>query len=101
MPLLGTSNSRSGWLIMLKWLQGLFTNAGAWLARPWVVGVVLLYAVLWLIFDPGQFGWHGIATLATLLMTLFIQRSEHHDSDRTREAGRTVAGKWWGTKSAY
>ena len=76
-------------------------NAGAWLARPSVVGVVLLYTVLWLIFDPGQFGWHGVATIASLLMTLFIQRSEHHDSDRTREAGRTVAGKWWGTKSAY
>ncbi len=51
-----------------------------WLSRPWAVGVVVLYGVLWLIFDPGDFHWHSIATLATLLMTLFIQRSEHRDT---------------------
>lgn len=65
---------------MSKRLQALLTNAGAWLARPWVVGVVLLYTVLWLVFDPGSFGWHGVAVIATLLMTLFIQRSEHRDT---------------------
>jgi low affinity Fe/Cu permease len=47
---------------------------------PWAVGAVLLYAVLWLTFEPGDFGWHGVATIATLLMTLFIQRSEHRDT---------------------
>jgi low affinity Fe/Cu permease len=66
--------------MMAKRLQQLLTNAGAWLSRPWVVGIVLLYVVLWLIFDPGGFGWHGVATTATLLMTLFIQRSEHRDT---------------------
>jgi low affinity Fe/Cu permease len=70
----------SGLPDMRKRLQELLTNAGAWLARPWVVGAVLLYVVLWLIFDPGRFGWHGLATIATLLMTLFIQRSEHRDT---------------------
>lgn len=65
---------------MKKRLQALLTNAGTWLSRPWVVGVVLLYVVLWLVFDPGGFGWHGVATIATLLMTLFIQRSEHRDT---------------------
>jgi len=65
---------------MAKRLQRLLTIAGAWLARPWVVGAVLLYAVLWLVFEPGSFGWHGAATIATLLMTLFIQRSEHRDT---------------------
>jgi len=62
----------------MKRVQGFLTRAGAWLSRPWVVGVVLLYAVLWLIF--GHFGWHGVAVIATLLMTLFIQRSEHRDT---------------------
>ena len=65
---------------MVKRLQQILTNAGTWLSRPWVVGVVLLYAVLWLIFDPLSFGWHGVAIIATLLMTLFIQRSEHRDT---------------------
>ena len=65
---------------MAKRLQQFLTNAGTWLSRPWVVGVVFLYAALWLIFDPRNFGWHGIATIATLLMTLFIQRSEHRDT---------------------
>jgi low affinity Fe/Cu permease len=50
------------------------------LARPWVVGAVLLYGIAWLIVEPRSFGWHGVATLATLLMTLFIQRSEHGDT---------------------
>jgi low affinity Fe/Cu permease len=39
-----------------------------------------LYAALWLVLEPRSFGWHGAATVATLLMTLFIQRSEHRDT---------------------
>jgi low affinity Fe/Cu permease len=65
---------------MLKRLQQSLTNAGTWLSRPWIVGVVVLYAVLWLVFDPGSFGWHGVAIISTLLMTLFIQRSEYRDT---------------------
>ncbi len=65
---------------MAKWLQQLLTNAGAWLSRPWAVGVVFVYVVLWLIFDAHSLGWHGVATVATLLMALFIQRSEHRDT---------------------
>ena len=65
---------------MAKRLQQVLTNAGTWLSRPWVVGVVLLYAVLWLIFYPGSLRWHGVATVATRFMTLFIQRSEHRDT---------------------
>ena len=61
-------------------LQRLRTNAGTWLSRPWAVGVVAVYAALWLVFDRASLGWHGIATLATLLMALFIQRSEHRDT---------------------
>lgn len=65
---------------MEKWLQSLLTNTGAWLSRPWVVGLVLFYVALWLILAPAHFGWHEIATVATLLMTLFIQRAEHRDT---------------------
>jgi low affinity Fe/Cu permease len=65
---------------MAKWLQQALTIAGTWLSRPWAVGAVLLYAVLWLAFEPRGFDWHGVATIATLFMTLFIQRSEHRDT---------------------
>ena len=65
---------------MAKRLQRALTVAGMWLARPWAVGAVVVYAVLWLAFEPDSFGWHGVANIATLLMTLFIQRSEHRDT---------------------
>lgn len=38
------------------------------------------YTVLWLIFDRKSFDFHGAATLLTWLMTLFIQRAEHRDT---------------------
>jgi hypothetical protein len=38
--------------------------------------------LLWLRFDPGSLNWAGIAMLATWTMTLFIQRSEHHDTQK-------------------
>jgi low affinity Fe/Cu permease len=41
---------------------------------------VALYALSWIIFDPRSLNWHGIATLATWCMTLFIQRAEHRDT---------------------
>jgi low affinity Fe/Cu permease len=65
---------------MAKWMQQLLTVGGAWLARPWAVGAVFIFVVLWIAFDPGSFGWHGVATTSTLLMTLLIQRSEHRDT---------------------
>ena|SRR5690348_5794089 len=61
-------------------MQRLLTIWGTWLSRPWAVVAVILYAVLWLVFEPRSFGWHGVAIIATLLMTLFIQRSEHRDT---------------------
>jgi len=56
------------------------TQIGTFLARPAAFLVVFTYAVLWLIFDRESFNWHGAATLITLAMTLFIQRSEHRDT---------------------
>ena len=43
-------------------------------------GLVALYAIAWLIFSPNSFGWGAIATLVTWLMTLFITRTEHRDT---------------------
>ena len=42
--------------------------------------VVGLYVAVWIIFDPRSFGWQGAATVATWVMTLFIQRAEHRDT---------------------
>jgi low affinity Fe/Cu permease len=60
------------------------TNAGSWLSRPEPVVVVGAYTALWLIFDRESFNWQAIASIATLLMTLFIQRSEHRDTQAIR-----------------
>jgi low affinity Fe/Cu permease len=58
----------------------ILTRLGTLTARPWVFLILLAYAALWLIFDRDSLNWHGIATLATWAMTLFIQRAEHRDT---------------------
>ena len=52
------------------------------MAVPTRAGVVAVgvYIGLWLIFDRESFNWQAVASIATLLMTLFIQRSEHRDT---------------------
>ena len=64
---------------MVERISHLLTEAGSWLARPYAFVAVLVYVALWLIFDRATLNWHEIATVATLFMTLFIQRSEHRD----------------------
>lgn len=56
------------------------TTLGVMTARPWAFSIVGIYCVGWWIFDRQSFDWHGVATVATWLMTLFIQRAEHRDS---------------------
>jgi low affinity Fe/Cu permease len=56
------------------------TAFGVWTASPWAFGAFALYAVLWLVFGKESLDWHGVATLATWLMTLCIQRAEHRDT---------------------
>jgi low affinity Fe/Cu permease len=36
--------------------------------------------VLWLIFSRQTLDWQAVATVATLMMTLFITRTEHRDT---------------------
>jgi low affinity Fe/Cu permease len=50
------------------------------LASPTAFLIVLIYAALWFVFERNTFDWHAIPTLATWLMTLVIQRSEHRDT---------------------
>ena len=58
----------------------MLTNIGTLLARPVAFLGLLVYAVLWMVLDRASFDWHAAATLVTLAMTLFMQRSEHRDT---------------------
>ena len=56
------------------------TALGVFTAHPAAFVIVAAYGVLWFIFQPNTFDWHGVATLAVWLMTLLIQRAEHRDT---------------------
>ena len=56
------------------------TVIGVSTSHPLAFLVVGVYVALWLIFDPESFNWQGIATVATWIMTLFIQRAETRDT---------------------
>lgn len=63
----------------MRWRAWL-TDLGSWTASPYSFGIVVFYGLSWIFFSPGTLEWHGAATLATWLMTLFIQRAEHRDT---------------------
>jgi low affinity Fe/Cu permease len=56
------------------------TRLGQAAAHPAAFAVVILYALLWLIFDRHTFDFNAVATLIVWLMTLFIQRSSRRDT---------------------
>jgi low affinity Fe/Cu permease len=65
---------------MQRALQIFLTTGGTWMARPIAFALVVVYAIFWLILDRESFDFHGAIALVTLCMTLFIQRSEHRDT---------------------
>lgn len=56
------------------------TWLGTATSHPTAFVIVGVYALLWAFVQPDTLDWHGIATLATWLMTLVIQRAEHRDT---------------------
>jgi low affinity Fe/Cu permease len=56
------------------------THVGQAAGHPAAFLVVLVYAVLWLVFDRATFDWNAVATLAVFVMTLFIQRANRRDN---------------------
>jgi low affinity Fe/Cu permease len=56
------------------------TRLGQAAAHPAAFAVVILYALLWLVFDRHTFDFNAVATLIVWLMTLFIQRSSRRDT---------------------
>src|SRR5580698_1291731 len=63
-------------MLSRRWL----TRVGVSTSHPLSFVVVGVYVAAWLIFDRRSFGWQSAATVATWIMTLFIQRAEHRDT---------------------
>ncbi|HEX4407972.1 MAG TPA: low affinity iron permease family protein [Xanthobacteraceae bacterium] len=61
-------------------LRRLLTSIGVWTSNPAAFFVVGFYVALWLVLNPRSFDWQAAATIATWLMTLFIQRAERRDT---------------------
>ena len=61
-------------------IRRLLTRLGEMAAHPSAFGVLVLYALLWFIFDRDTLDWHAVATLSVWFMTLLIQRAEHRDT---------------------
>ncbi|MES0043054.1 low affinity iron permease family protein [Mesorhizobium sp. M0091] len=61
-------------------VTGVLTSIGTLTSRPAAFLILLVYAILWMIFERQTLDWHGAATLFTWAMTLFIQRAEHRDT---------------------
>ena len=61
-------------------IRRFLTFTGTLTARPTAFLIVLFYTALWGVIQPETLDWHGAATLATWLMTLFIQRAAHRDT---------------------
>jgi low affinity Fe/Cu permease len=61
-------------------IRRVLTRIGVMTTRPAAFSAVLLYAIAWLICSPATFGWAAIASLATWMMTLFITRTQHRDT---------------------
>ena len=56
------------------------TTFGNLTSHPAALVVVVIYGVLWFVFEPSTFDWHAIATLIVWMMTLFIQRADRRDT---------------------
>jgi low affinity Fe/Cu permease len=65
---------------MMHWIRSWLTFIGVSTSHPLAFVVVALYVALWLIFDRQSLNWQSVATVATWIMTMFIQRAEHRDT---------------------
>jgi low affinity Fe/Cu permease len=63
---------------MIHLIRSWLTFIGVSTSHPLAFVVVAIYVATWLVFDPRSFGWQSAATVATWVMTLFIQ--QHRDT---------------------
>ncbi len=61
-------------------IRRMLTRIGVSTSHPLAFVVVGVYVALWLVLSPRSFDWQSFATVATWVMTLFIQRAEHRDT---------------------
>jgi low affinity Fe/Cu permease len=61
-------------------IQRWLTQVGVATSHPLALAAVAAFVAFWLIFDHSSLDWHAAATVATLLMTVFIQRAERRDT---------------------
>jgi low affinity Fe/Cu permease len=61
-------------------IRQLLTRLGGVAAHPGAFGILIVYALLWFIFDRDSLDWHAVTTLIVWFMTLLIQRAEHRDT---------------------
>jgi low affinity Fe/Cu permease len=61
-------------------IQRGLTQLGVMFGHPVAFVILGVYAIAWIVFDRESLNFHGVATLLTWLMTLFIQRAEHRDT---------------------
>jgi low affinity Fe/Cu permease len=61
-------------------IRHLLTSFGVRTSHPLVFVIVGFYVAAWMLFSRSTLDWQGVATVATWLMTLFIQRAEHRDT---------------------
>ena len=66
--------------VVIDTIRSWLTKIGTHAAHPWAFIIVGLYGLFWFFFERESFNWHAVATMATLFMTLFIQRAEHRDT---------------------
>ena len=65
---------------MVRYFAPHLTRLGVLMAHPAAFVVWVCYVAAWLVFHHQSFDWQSVATVATWLMTLFIQRAEHRDT---------------------
>jgi low affinity Fe/Cu permease len=65
---------------MANLVQRSLTDLGVLMARPVAFVALGVYVAAWLAFDRESFDMHGGAALGAWLMTLFIQRAAHRDT---------------------
>lgn len=61
-------------------LRTFMTRLGVWTGHPLALMLVVVYGMIWFAKSPETLEWEGVATLATLIMTVLIQRATHRDT---------------------